>query len=546
MKLFLCVNIIFPLFFFQACAQKENFYLTEFNKEKTINLALRDNEKQIGIKNLQYVQFDHKDLCIINFYDENSLWFFDMKDWHRYHEIKLADKISVMGFSFINKDSIFVLYGTCYGDSALQLINYEGKTMKKDYLKHQSIYKLYADSGFFPYINFFDRLLFANNNLYFPTYFYPQNKNEMGTKDFNKDKYPIITSFDCIKKKLVFYNDFWYPYIKENIYYPVSYSRFYLSLSSNNFPLFRFPYSSMLFELNTSNHKINSFLCKSSLIDSIYPSKAPIFPDVNTLDFKYSNVFYDPYRELYYSFVSTSEDYNYKSVLMVADKNFKILGEAFNHPLSQSLIFTKEHIISLYYSFKSDSLVIDYFYKPLFKLSDKDSVINSMKEIKIKKEERLKNEICKIVPNDSLKNNNENYNILYYFKNKMKIKDTNFIVISMYNSVCRGCYETILTSMSFNATYLKQFPVYLIISGKNGEQIKEDINLKGLSNFKNIFIDSLNLYEHFDPYKEKSTRLTYIKSNNIVFDKLYLTGKQEDLMYKVLELINKEFSKSNP
>lgn len=523
-------GIIFFLFVFSvSCAQEKQFKDIKFKKIKTCYFK---HNGEFSVKNLQYIG---KNKIIVNIFTSNKLYILDVSD----NSVKLSDSINIpnieinkiQGFHYINDDSIFVLLGTIYEDTALILINSKGKIIRNNYLQHPLIYKMYANQGFYPLIYFFNNLVVANNKVLMPVYFVPYTRSHFASEQFYKHTYPLVAYYDLKADSITFLDKIWYSFLRKDYFYPENYRFIGLSKTFDNNLLISFSYALTFQEYNLKNQAINNFKLKSFLVDTILPSAEPLNDRNKSLDFKVNNIQYDSYFKQYYFNIGTSKLYEYKNVLVITDEKFNTIGETFFPKLAYNLCFTEKYIYSFDYNYKSDSVIVDIFERPKFVTANGDSIKNIMNKIKEKSIAMMGEDKC--ANTNKLSEQNP---ITKYF-HKIGVKDSNFLAICMYNDICPSCYYTILKNLAINQSFYNKVPLYLIIQGANTDQIRYQIKMEGLNNFKKIYIDSLSQYEKFDPYEEKSTRLVKIQKENILFDKNYLPGYQKELFIQLDSLL---------
>ncbi|NMD00036.1 MAG: hypothetical protein GYA62_09980 [Bacteroidales bacterium] len=487
---------------------------------------------EFSIKNIQYKGANK---FIINTFSSNKLFVLNIVnstiEIEDSIEIQNVDINKIQGFNYINDDSIFVLLGTKYEDTALVLINIKGKVLRNNYLHNPSIYKMYSDYGFYPLLYFFNNLVYLNGIIPFPVYYVPFTRNKFASESFMEHKTPLVAFYDLKSDSLMFVDKIWYPFIKKDLFYPDNCRYISLSRTFDYNLLITYPYSLTFQIYDFKFRNIISKKLETELFDSIIPSVKPITDPLKSLDFKLRNVLVDDYTKQYYFFIGTSRTYEYKNILVITDNNFDILGETFFPKISSNVVFTKDYIYSFDYNYNTDSVIVDVFKKPIFHVESVDSIKNIMIRIKEKNEQMLGEEKC-IKTTKNIENNSK----FEYFR-KLNIPDSSFFAICLYNNVCNSCYNYVLKNLSINYNYYKKYPIYLIIQGDNTNQIRYQLKMEGLSNFKRIYIDSLFQYERYDPYPEKSTRLVGVNKNKIFFDKNYLPGFQKDLFENLDSLL---------
>lgn len=538
---FLLLSIIFI-----SCSQKEELKLYEFKNVKTIGFPLdstKTGKPTSGI--FDYDTIDGRETIIVMI-NKNRLAFYDIATQQEYHSIPLLKTREILMFDYINKDSILVFYENQYMENSyteegknvldienLQLLNYWGESKictynfdKNDFsdsLKQTDIIP-------FPFI-YYIRLFSVKEKYFFPTCCF--HGNILGTSEEKSHKYPVFCYYDLLSKKVKISKSIKFPYYGDSIFYNTNFPKIHYCLSSNKLPLIRFFYSSDVFEWDYNKDIVKRHSIKSRIFDTIY-SLATAQTAPEALAAMYSDIYYDPYNERYYSFLLIPDFCleNVYRITIIYDKDFNYLGETTEASIGYLPIFTEKYIIEYYYS--NDSILLHY------------SVFNKTDKALQPYIDSVKNEINK----SSLKQKNVykrfkgSKNPLISFLQSTKVKKKNekdYVLLTIYESgACPYCKDLVKQIISQNNDVFAGLPFYLILSGS-----KDRVLAGSYETFEKLkFIqDTAGIAEQL-AYKEGkysmlNPRLTVVKDNKIVFDTIYDAFHIEsDLIPNLIESLN--------
>ncbi|MDR2835007.1 MAG: hypothetical protein LBV69_02220 [Bacteroidales bacterium] len=519
------IIIIFLLLI--ACTEKEKLKVHYISHEKEIAFPL-DSTKEGKPLDFQYTYVDFFDYCdiddietIIVPINKNRLAFYDIKTKNEYHSIPLLDNRNIINFNFINKDSIFVFYDIQYSDSTLskleplylQLLNYAGES---------KIYDL--DSGINTVFNIRYDVpnIIINNNIFFPTQITKINNSVINNSLETPE--PIFAYYDTKKDKFNFSKTIRFPKVEENVYYNTHFNEINCCLSERKLPVIHFFYSSLLYEWNYTNDEVIYHTIKSKIIDTIFPLKsANTSPE--SLSAVYNRFYYDNNNKTYYSFLVLNKDLygNYNNLLILADENFKYIGEILNPEIGGFVKFYKNYLVS--YQYSNDSIRI--YYDKLAKTNRPlQPYLDSVNDILTKQK------------NSRLLNSEPfNKKINDLLKSKYPKLEKDYVLLTMYaGSGCPPCGDNIKMFINRNYEVLQKLPFYFIYSGISPEVIEIE-NYKGIMKIKTIK-DSLGIMKNIvlneNKYNELNPRLTVIKNNKIEFDTIYSYLDMEKLLIPTL------------
>ncbi len=515
-----------------------------FEKIKSVKLPLGDNSIFVPYNN-SYSVIDNIETLIIYRRDKRKLVFYDINNKKIYNQINLGFS-QLYSYKYISKDSIFLFYvnqlnpNNYVDDKQLQLVDFNGKIKKTYHYNNKNIWSdfnqpLSKYDAYYPAL-LGNKISYFDNNIFM--FLNRIKRYNIGTDSFFIKKSPIVAYYNTINKKLIPSKKLWFPYIKKGDYYPSDFNYINYCLTSDNQPLIRFYYSANLFKWNYKKDSISVYNLKSRLLDTIPPLDYPIRSSDNNINAMYQNITYDKYRELYYSILYFSPDFYGSRVwsLIVADKNFNYLGEVLLPKLNTFIpAITKDYLLSVRVAEKG-YFYLDY-YKIKFKNVDYDKYILNLKNKLKNKKDSIIRIVCEIAEDTSIKSNKAP--ILNYLKNKMKIKDKKYAVISIYEHAgCPSCKTKVLRFIGRNKDILEKNNVYLNISGNSLSSIYYFLSKDFAQNYNNRYNDTLNQYILFDSFNNKNPRLTLVRNDSIISDKIYNPADIPNLIQNILDFTN--------
>ncbi len=365
----------------------------------------------------------------------------------------------------------------------------------------------------------------------------------IGSISFVEKHFSVLTLLNNRTKTLKEINFFDYPYIKQNVFYPSDISPYYICLSDNHIYI-RYFYSGDIFICNINGNYVGKKRLTSMLVDTIMPAKKPIVTHLSDVTFEafYTHINFDPYRNLFYSFVyfpNTRYGEPYFS-LIIADKEFNYVNEYFNQfKFGINTIFTEDYILNL--SVKNNQLQVNYL-KPLKKtipIKTYNDSIFSWRNFLKQKEEKTNNELCQIL---NIKNNQKILNILDYANKIQKINDSVFCSIYISSYMCHSCIDNVLFHFMINKQNYKNIPIYLNYSGDKEEVIKK-LNKYNLLNYNKLHIDSANIYTKFHHFNDLFIRMILVLNKNTIYsDTIYPPDKLNEMFEKCFSFISKHYT----
>lgn len=338
--------------FFASC-KVENKTMLEYKKVKTVQL---ENSSGIFALGQQIAQIEDVETLILGC-DDYRLRFYDLEKNLLIHEIKL-DAAVLSAFRYINKDSIFILYGNKRSEQGLidtnffVLMNYEGEITKSvsiinPLIRTNETQAISSDDALYPTLSTSEISIFENKVFFFLDKVNPMN---IGSLSFMENPSPIVSVLDLSTDSLTVSDALWYPGIRERVFYPSDFAPMYYTQSHNNLPLIRFYYSSIIYEWDYKNDKIREIPMKTQFCDTILPLDHETRYSDNNIDGMYLQIHYDPYRELYFStFMFSSDIYGLGFwSQMIYNKDFQLISEIFQPEMeSFNPIFTEKYILEV-------------------------------------------------------------------------------------------------------------------------------------------------------------------------------------------------------
>lgn len=494
-----------------------------------------------------YDTIDGRETLIVMI-DGNRLAFYDVAKQQEYHSVPLLKTRRILMFDYINKDSILVFYeNQCLENSYseegetildtenLQLLNYwgESKICTYNFDKNDFSDSL-QQTDIIPFqLRYNTRIPSVKEKYFFTTNY--SERNILGASEEESHIYPVFCYYDLLSKKVKISKSVKFPYFGDSIFYDTRLPKIRYCLSSNNLPLIRFFYSSDVFEWDYNKDIVKRHSIKSRIFDTIY-SLATAQTAPEALAAMYSDIYYDPYNERYYSALMIT-DYFIGTIRVMAaayDKDFNYLGEILesNYGLANMPIFTEKYIIDYFYS--NDSIFLYY------------STLNKTDKALQPYIDSVKNEINKSYSKGeyAYKRFKGSKNPLISFLQSTKVKKKNekdYVLLTIYESgACPYCKDLVKQIISQNNDVFAGLPFYLILSGS-----KDRVLAGSYETFEKLkFIqDTAGIAEQL-AYKEGkysmlNPRLTVVKDNKIVFDTIYDAFHIEsDLIPELIKSLN--------
>jgi|GEM_PF-4499905 len=516
-----------------------------FNIIKKIEIPIPDSIDNFVPQSMEYTDIENKPTLVIQYNGYSSLFFYDLSQKKIYHTINIKHS-EIEQFHVFSKDSILLYvsnidFNNNFYDSVLCFVDYSGQhyhylNINKNPYLWTSAFKDSSNIALAPYLNF-NNFTIQNTSVFFP-YEQFDNKGNLIDDALNNKHFPLFGMFNLKNEQWYINKSFQYPDLAKGHYYPDNYLLIRSCLNNRNFPVFQFGYSLNLYEWDTQHNKVITHQVTSQLIDSIQYLKAPN-PLIDMTNAKVSELYFDPFHKWYYSFIQLSEAYKYTLVLLVLDDHFNVIAEAMNPKINNDPIFKDDTIISWGYKYKNPDFLNIYFEIQALKPANLDTIKYALNQKYDAGLDVLKQEgTCKLPQNDTVALVKENRTqIRNVFFNQFHILDSSFVLVHVFSDDgCYHCYEKVLNFFSVNYDYLKTKSCYLMVSGKNKEQMKLKLKFKDLLKFKNLIADTNNLYSKQIHSVDKNPRIFIVRNSSLTFDTIYPATQTDSIFYRILNI----------
>lgn len=497
-------------------------YDYEVYKTQDILLAEEDIGKYIQTYD-QLINIDGNDVLVFNM-GFNRLSFYELESGKKIHDIQVGTSNVLQYYYFVGKDSIFISTRNLKdgmeleSPQALRMIDWDGN-VKKVYgyeieQKELDNYKCDMKKILPPQS---DEFVYCRGSI-IPRSTCYTSYNLLGTKESVENPLPLGIRMDTRENKYHISKHRKYSYIKEGMYYP-TYCLIRIKKSSNDLPIFRYPYSSSAFEWDFENDSVIEHYFASALADSIMPLPYPVEYGYE-IPYSYGQVEYDECNQIYVSNIYFNEEIfgEMKFGLMFADKNFKYLGEMYDNKYWPS-VSNKEMLLDIR---KKNGSTITISYLKLVKTDlNYDKYIDS----------------CKTILNAKKHNWESKKNALFdgcpsvnFVKSQMEIKESSYKILTIYcNEGCLGCEAITLYTLMENKEILNQIPLYIILSAYNPAHLDSYIEQSGLSCFNKIALDSTGIMKAVAKTSLLlNPRITVVNNGRVTLDTIYQALDIED------------------
>jgi hypothetical protein len=507
-------------------AQKIEPAVYDFKVIKSVDIVLDESDRAYLPTSEQFVEIDGVNVLILNI-GRGKLSFYDIDKGVKINEICTDSARLIQSYRFVNKDSIFVSYNIddkteeLKNPSGFQMMNYEGKTVTVfgyDIDIADVKTKGYSIDYILP-SSFFSSIPICENKVFFPTY--AIQVENVGTSKFMKNPIPFALMYDLDKQKYVISKHRNFPYVTEGVYYPTSKNVVYASVSGNNLPLYRYNYSSSVFEWDYKNDEIITHSIKSRLIDSIMPTEKPTRYSENTLEYYYGIINYDKCNKLYYAEMYFNDSF-YGSLqygIIIADKDFNYLGEIYNNVYWPTL--SNENLL-LDVDYKSDSVITVNYLKIIKTTRDYNKYIDSCRnDLREKK---------KAVDDYKERFSTGNNTVLKFLMSNIELDADDYKIVTFYvNEGCQGCSDAVYNEIRNNRDVFEGDQFYIIASASSKSEAIAELGKYGLQDFKNLVIDSSNVLKSLAGTNGLlNPRITVIKDNIVILDSIYRSSDIEN------------------
>ncbi|HOE38360.1 MAG TPA: hypothetical protein PLG05_02780 [Bacteroidales bacterium] len=534
MKNFNILSILIASILLFSCQKQEKSIV--LNKEKSVLVDLREEPMSIVTPySVQVVNFDNKEVLVAYFFDSNFLYFFDMNNGEILEKTPLGYR-RVEGFHVASNDSIFVLYSNQFNDGYIDSTNFVRMNSKGNILdyyafEHPQIASkdktlLQKDFAFYPICRSVNLPKSGDLVVLDLTKWYPE---DIGTSEFMKTKTPVLAVFDLHDKTFRVCEEYWYPGIKEGVYYPGQDHAYSTCISKSGNPLSRFFFSGTLTEWDVQNNKLITHEFKSQLVDSIYPISKPATHYTNELDAQYRTINYDPYRDLYFSVLWFNPNiYGYGAYsLVVSDGSFKYLGEIFYPGIGTwSPLFTKDYIIG----FNDDVdgfLSIDFYKIDKGDMQQSDYIKSIKDSLAIRKSEIAKKATLPVAYS-SIDANETLYDCLKGFTD---VSEEKLVLVTVYLAEgCPSCVNYVLRALEDNKELLNEYPIYFLLTARDRASFKSFVSEYDFSDCKHLILDETGLLYLSTNIEPSNPRIQFVENDKIIQDTVYLPKDLYDLM----------------
>jgi hypothetical protein len=491
----------------------------EFEAIDSFDLVLDKTDRTYLPFPNQLIELDGSNVLLLNI-GRRKISFYDIDKGVKVHEINIDSTMFLDSFYYINKDSILITYlitnqqEQFSNPSSFRMINIKGET--------KSVYGYDIDledvkSKGYSFENLLPQLTFTGipvcgDKVFFTTW--ADHIGDIGTSEFFQNPFPFGLMFDLETQKYVVSKHHKYPNVIEGVYYPSSFSVIHCSVSDNDLPLYRYNYSSDVFEWDYKNDEIVRHSFKSRLIDSIMPSKEPTRYADNVLEAYYGGVKYDKINQLYYGELYFNENFygSMQHAIIIADKDFNYLGEIYNN-LNWPCFANEKGLVEL--SFKNDSVIGINYLKLVKTNRNFDDYIDSCRN-DLHKKKKAVNDYKEAM-------NAGNNTVLNFLKSKIKIEAKDFKIITFYaNEGCMGCSEVVYNEIKNNREYFENSPFYIVVSAGSMSEAITELSIYELEDFANLAIDTTNVLKRLAGTKGLlNPRITIVKNDVVSLDSIY-------------------------
>ncbi|MDD2387049.1 MAG: hypothetical protein PHP52_09740 [Bacteroidales bacterium] len=504
-----------------SCKKTQEIKPAVYDIEVTssVDIVLDENDRAYIHPFAQFVEIDGANVLIINV-GNGKLSFYDIDTGLKTNEIYTDSTKPFHNYRFINKDSIFVSYYIGNRDeelqnpSSFQLMNYEGETVTVfgyDIDTADVTNKGFNLDYILPPSAFFTMPI-CENKVLFPTY--SIKVGNVGTSEFMENPIPFALMYDLDKQEYVISKHRNFPYVTEGVYYPTSKSVIYASVSGNNKPLYRYNYSSNVFEWDFENDEIITHSLKSRLIDTIMPTEKPTRYSENTLEYYYGLIQYDKCNKLYYAQMYFNDIFygSPQHGIIIADKNFNYLGEIYNNV--HWPCFSNNNLLFDVYP-KNDSVITIDYLKIIKTKRDYNQYIDSCRnDLQAKK---------KAIDDYKARFSAGNNTVVNFLTANVKIDADDYKILTFYvNEGCLGCSDAVYNEIRNNRGFFEETQFYIVASASSKSEAMAELSKYDLQDFKNLVIDSTNVLKRLAGTNGLlNPRITVVKDKMVVLDSIY-------------------------
>ena len=288
---------------------------------------------------------------------------------------------------------------------------------------------------------------------------------------------------------------------------------------ANDWPIYRYPYSSSVYEWDFDRDSVIEHYFISAIADSIMPLPSPAEYG-HELPCRYGEVKYDECNQVYVSpiFFNGKIYGEWKRGLIFADKDFQYIGE----------IFETKHWPDV----SNKDMLLD-----IQNPNDSTISIDYLKMVKTDRDYNKYIDSCRNVLQTMKQNYADKKNALLdgyppinFVKSQMDIKEANYKILTIYcNYGCPRCEYGALYTLLENKEVLNKVPLYIILSASNRQHLDSYIEQNGLSYFDKIVPDSTDIMKTVAKTGlVLNPRITVVKDGKVTLDTIYQAMDIED------------------
>ena len=483
------------LFIVASCsAQEIPIRIVNFDYKKEIVLPRKERQHPFPYAP-QYRYEGGKNLLTFYNYEFGELLTYNLDTRKIVEEVplKFGWKDDVWAFNYFSGDSIFVLYNGAsrkrYNhDSTLIRVNKKGELLDAYSFKDAPVWctenpRYPEDSvGYVATM----KLGVDKEHIYLPL---PRYKNGLGDTSFHENSIPISGHIHTQQNK--FYpHTIGYPIEQQGLYYPKDIERFTMTPISSDKVVYSFYPFANLYEYNTYTREVYTHLAKSYFIDSIIPfteylPKSSSRPREDPKQGRYWELIYDPYKELYYRFVTIpyKNTLGTRHTMIVLDKNFKKIGEGIVPKSMGAHCLPTPGGLLLLDGTKTKNAGIGIVFK-LFTISYEESTMSQLKE-KLHQERDTH-----IIKEGGLPT---------YFKDIHSIRPKDAMVLFFpLDRSCESCSIQLMNYYKNNYTAFKKNKLYFLFAADAKSIIDHKMSIADLPpNLPHLYTDTRAAYTKY-------------------------------------------------
>lgn len=528
--IFLLLSILFSY-----CNTKHE-KIVSFDLKEKIFLPLPDEVKNDVITYPKIIKFiDNGKEIIVNFYQKNSLYFYDLQKKSIIGKINFPFTFNLDNFEYINNDSILLFLSGVnyfYYDTAIVVINRLGDIKHAFALIHNQIISSFAfnlkDLNDEKYFNALFPL-FTSNGLYKNKVFFVINVSH--EKFINEPFIPILGYFNFENCKTIVDTSKTYPF--KNKIKTFNFSQNVLKLNftveNKNDMFINFNYSPVVYKVDLETNSIKPLYLNSKLIDTTNVYNENYYGKKITYFYSYVH-FCEPFKK-YIRFTAKMKDNVWYRSIVTYDTNFKYLGECF---FSKPLSYRKGK--AYYYYIDNDSLIIEEYIPEEIPYKNAEFE-NELKSI-MNKDVIYSNEACYI----NSRTTGRKKNVYDFLKNRKISFDSTCSILILHENGCGPCNEYFINFIKNNLFLLnmKDKPFKFVYITNDTNKTKKIFKQEKI---EPVILDKPQNYNSYHFFNIFNPRLVLIKNNKIISDTIYMPNQLEILIDRLLQFYGFEAEK---